>query len=125
LVWVGVATAQYPAAVEFFSTVLGLRVEFDEGTTVELSTANGDRVQLFAPGDEYFEFFCDVGARVVPLFEVDNLDLARAELDRAGVEVIGEPRSDSTWRWIHLRGPDGNVYTLAERRSHPISSARP
>ena len=103
------------STVAFFSDVLRLQVEFDDETTVELSTANGDRVQLFAPGDEYFDFFREQGSPVVPLFEVDSLDDAVAEVGRAGVEIIGGPRSDSVWRWVHLRGPDGNLYSLAER----------
>jgi len=33
--------------------VMGLRVEFEEPTTTELSLPSGDRVQVFAPGDPY------------------------------------------------------------------------
>jgi predicted enzyme related to lactoylglutathione lyase len=117
LVWLGVPTERYRATVDFFANVLGLRVEFDHGTTTELSATNGDRVQLFSPEDGYFEFFRTQGCRVVPLFEVDDLDEARAELSRAGVDVIGACESDSAWTWIHVRGPDGNLYELAARRS--------
>jgi hypothetical protein len=44
LVWVGVPTERYRETARFFQTVMGLRVEFDEQTTMELSTVNGDRV---------------------------------------------------------------------------------
>lgn len=118
LVWIGVSTERYAESVDFFENVLGLRVEFDERTTIELSTEDGDRVQLFSPGDPYFAFFDGEGSRVVPLFEVDDLDAARAELSRAGIEVLGPPRSDAAWTWIHVRGPDGNLYELAARRGH-------
>jgi len=115
LVWVGVPTERYEATAQFFGTVLGMQVEFDNATTVEMSTANGDRVQLFSPDDEYFAFLRGQGCRIAPLFEVDDLDEAEAELRRAGIELVGSRRSDSTWTWIHVRGPDGNIYELAAK----------
>src|SRR6185312_13784339 len=36
---------------------MGLRTSFEEPTTVEFTTAEGDEVQLMAPGDPYYEFF--------------------------------------------------------------------
>ena len=70
--------------------VMGLRVEFDEPGTAELSTCGGDRVQVFGPGHRYFEFFGD--------------------------HAVGEPAHDDTWEWIHMRAPEGNLYELAGRR---------
>ena len=119
LVWLGIPTDRYAETAAFFEDVLGLDVEFDEGTTVELSTAGGDRVQLFAPGHAYHGLFRELGCAVVPLFEVDDLAAATAELKRAGVEILGPPEQDSAWTWINVRGPDGNVYELAERRPSP------
>jgi hypothetical protein len=58
---------------------------FDEAGTTKLSAANDDKIQVFGPGHHYFQFYRDRGARIVPPFEVDNLDQARAE--RAGTRV--------------------------------------
>jgi hypothetical protein len=52
---------------------------------------------------------------VVPLFEVDSLDDARAHLAGTEAAIVGEEESDTGWKWIHVRGPDGNIYELAER----------
>jgi hypothetical protein len=51
----------------------------------------------------------------VPLFEVDDLEAARAELVAAGIEVIGEIERDGSWQWLNFRGPDGKLYELASR----------
>ena len=38
---------------------------------------------------------------------------AQAELEAAGIEIVGQLGLDSTWEWIHFRAPDGNLYELA------------
>ncbi len=116
LVWLGVPTDRYEQTVGFFQHVLGMSVAFQEGTTVELAAQNGDKVQIFSPDHRYFEFFRGQRAPLVPLFEVDSLDGARAHMAGTGATIVGEEESDAGWTWIHLRGPDGNIYELAERR---------
>jgi predicted enzyme related to lactoylglutathione lyase len=117
LVWLGIPVDDYASAARFFSEGLGLQVAFDEPGTMELAVENGDKVQLVGPGHHYFAFYRSRGARVVPLFEVDNLDEARAQLARSGAEVFGEPESDGTWTWLTFRGPDGNVHSLGARHT--------
>src|SRR5712691_2720667 len=95
--------------------VLGLRVNFQEPTTVEFSTSEGDQFQVMAPGDPYYDFFTQNGSGPVPLFEGGDVHLARRELEEAGVEVIGATGRDSRWEWIHFRAPDGNLYELPSR----------
>jgi catechol 2,3-dioxygenase-like lactoylglutathione lyase family enzyme len=113
--WVGVRTDRYDEMVAFLRDVLGLRTRFEEPTTVELETSEGDQVQVMAPGDPYYEFFGAHAHGPVPLFEVDDVHSARRELESAGVEIIGATERDSTWEWIHVRAPDGNLYELASR----------
>jgi catechol 2,3-dioxygenase-like lactoylglutathione lyase family enzyme len=55
--WVGIRTDRYEAIVGFLRDVLGLRINFEEPTTVEFATSEGDEVQVMAPGDPYYEFF--------------------------------------------------------------------
>jgi hypothetical protein len=71
---------------DFFEVVMGVDVNFDEKTTIEFQTSEGDEVQLMAPGDPYFDFFRDNAHGPVPLFEVDDVHVARAELEAAGVD---------------------------------------
>ena len=51
----------------------------------------------------------------VPLFEVDDVHRAQAQLEAAGIEIVGHLGRDSTWEWIHFRAPDGNLYEMASR----------
>jgi catechol 2,3-dioxygenase-like lactoylglutathione lyase family enzyme len=113
--WVGVKTDEYQAMVGFLRDVLGLRVSFEEPLSAELTTSEGDQVQVMAPGHPYYDFFAEHAAGPVPLFEVDDVHAARRELEAAGVELIGTTERDSNWEWIHVRAPDGNLYELASR----------
>ena len=115
LAWLGIPTNNYPAMVSFLRDTMGLRVEFDEPATTELSLPNDDRLQVFAPGHPYFAFFQDHAQGLVPLFEVEDAQQAAAELRAAGADVIGNPDSDGNWTWIHVRAPDGNLYEFASR----------
>jgi catechol 2,3-dioxygenase-like lactoylglutathione lyase family enzyme len=115
--WVGIRTDRYEAMVGFLRDVLGLRVNFEEPTTIEFTTSEGDEVQVMAPGDPYYEFFGEQANGPVPLFEVDNVHTARREFEAAGVEVVGATERDSCWEWIHVRAPDGNLYEFASRLS--------
>lgn len=113
--WIGVPVRNYDAMVAFLREVLGLRVNFQESTTVEFSTSEGDEIQIMAPGDAYFDFFTENATGPVPLFEVGDVHRARRELEEAGIEVLGPAGRDSRWEWIHFRAPDGNLYELASR----------
>jgi catechol 2,3-dioxygenase-like lactoylglutathione lyase family enzyme len=117
LCWLGIPAQEYDPMVGFLRDVMGLRVEFEEPRTAELSLPSGDRVQVFAPGDPYFDFFLEHAAGPVALFEVDDVHVARADLVEAGIEVIGEIEGDRKWEWLHVRAPDGNLYEFASRRS--------
>ena len=113
--WIGVSTENYAAMRELLEAVMGLRPSFEEATTVEFVTSEGDQIQLMAPGDPYFDFFRDHAHGPVPLFEVDDVHAARAELEAAGIDIVGVLGRDSRWEWIHFRAPDGNLYELASR----------
>jgi catechol 2,3-dioxygenase-like lactoylglutathione lyase family enzyme len=113
--WVGVPADRYEEMVGLLRDVLGLQVAFEDDATAEFSLANDDRVQVFGPGHRYFELFGADGGGPVPLFEVDDLQAALAELAAAGIEVIGEIERDASWEWLTFRGPDGNLYELAVR----------
>jgi hypothetical protein len=115
--WVGVQTEQYTEMVALLRDVMGLHINFEDDGSIEFTTSEGDQFQIMGPGDPYFEFFGEHAHGPVPLFEVADVRAARSELEGSGVEVIGELRSDSIWEWIHFRGPDGNLYELASRRT--------
>jgi catechol 2,3-dioxygenase-like lactoylglutathione lyase family enzyme len=122
--WVGVPAQDYDGMVAFVRDVLGLRVNFEDRTTAEFSTLEGDEFQIMAPGDPYYELFTQHASGPVPLFEVDDVHLARGELEEAGIEVLGDTGRDSRWEWIHFRAPDGHLYELASRLN-PGETNRP
>jgi len=117
--WVGTYTANYQAMVRMLGDVMGLQVNFEETTTVEFSTTQGDQIQVMAPGDPYLRLLSEEASGPVPLFEVDDVRRARVELQEAGIEIVGEIGRDSRWEWIHFRAPDGHLYELASR-SAPV-----
>jgi catechol 2,3-dioxygenase-like lactoylglutathione lyase family enzyme len=109
-------TTNYDAMLSFLRDTMGLRLTYEEPTTAEFSTGEGDEIQVMAPGDPYFEFFTAQANGPVPLFEVDDVHRARLELEAAGVEIVGREGRDSRWEWIHFRAPDGNLYEVASLR---------
>jgi catechol 2,3-dioxygenase-like lactoylglutathione lyase family enzyme len=115
IAWLGLRTDAYDATVRFLREVLGLQPAFEEPTTVELMLPNDDRVQVFGPGNRYFDFYGQHAVGPVVLFEVDDVEQARAELTGAGVELVGPTESDGAWSWVHARAPDGNLYAFASR----------
>jgi catechol 2,3-dioxygenase-like lactoylglutathione lyase family enzyme len=113
--WIGVHTRHYEPMVGFLRDTMQLRTNFEEATTVEFVTSEGDEIQVMAPGDSYFDFFSEHAAGPVPLFEVDDVHAARSELEQADVEIVGPLGRDSSWEWVHFRAPDGHLYELASR----------
>ena len=111
--WVGIPTTNYEEMLVFLRDTMGLRLSFQEPTTAEFSAWDGDKIQVMAPGDPYFDFFTAEAQGPVPLFEVDDVHRAQSELEAAGIEIVGHLGHDSTWEWIHFRAPDGNLYELA------------
>jgi catechol 2,3-dioxygenase-like lactoylglutathione lyase family enzyme len=94
----------------FAQDTLGLRVvEETTGMTV-YDLPDGDRFEVFdadhADGAPYFD------APVVG-FLVDDVAAGAAELEAAGVELLGPVVDLGESAWVHFRAPDGHVYELA------------
>jgi len=124
--WVGVNTTRIAAMRAFAIDVLGLRVAGQDGEDfVELATADGSRLELFgsheaADGPWLFE-----SNPVVAGFLVDDIQAAREELTRAGVELLGELRVlPDGYAWQHFRAPDGHVYELTADPTAATSAGR-
>jgi len=100
---------------QFAREVLGLRVNFEEASTTEFVTVEGDGLQVIGPGHPYFDFFGQHALGPVPLFEVTDVHAAAAELRAAGIDTVGPAGVDTAWRWINFRAPDGHLYELASR----------
>ena len=107
--WAGTRTGSYSAMVEFLTAVLGLTLVRQERDFAVLDLPSGDSFEVFGPSvqdNQYFTTGPVVG------FVVEDLPAAVAELEQAGVEVLGGHIDEQGVGWRHFRAPDGNVYEL-------------
>jgi catechol 2,3-dioxygenase-like lactoylglutathione lyase family enzyme len=107
--WAGTRTDRYGAMVDFLTAVLGLTLVRQEGDVAVLDLPSGDTVEVFGPGDQDHPHFT---TGPVVGFVVEDLPAAVAELERAGVELLGGHVDERGLGWRHFRAPDGNVYEL-------------
>ena len=97
----------------FCKDVLSLSEVLEQSDFAVFRAGEHDKLEIFGPAgpDHPAQFASN---RVVCGFEVDDIEGASQELQRAGIELIGglvrSPRSGAAWQ--HFRGPDGLVYEL-------------
>ena len=116
LAWLGTRTETFDETTAFFRDVLGIPVFHEEPgfAMLQLPGADRDFVEVFAPDNPNGAVYTT--GPVVGLL-VDDIEQARAELDAAGVELIGPIewlQSMDGYGWFHVRGPDGNVYAIMQ-----------
>jgi hypothetical protein len=107
IVWLGLTTPQYGETVGFLRDVLGLSVVFEYEDTIEFECVNATRVQVYSAASER----CPV-----PLFEVEDVEAARQELEAAGYPSLGDIQRDDAWESVAVRGPHGHVFEFGSRR---------
>jgi catechol 2,3-dioxygenase-like lactoylglutathione lyase family enzyme len=113
--WVGVRTRRIADMRAFATQVLGMRIDGqDSADFVELTTADGSKLELFGSPDAADGPWMFDSGPVVVGFLVDDIRAAREELACArDVELLGELRVlPDGYAWQHFRGPDGHVYEL-------------
>jgi catechol 2,3-dioxygenase-like lactoylglutathione lyase family enzyme len=115
LAWLATRTERFAETAAFFRDVLGLHVLLERPGQMVFGLADGGAVEVFAPDEPDHRHFT---TGPVAGFLVEDVDAARAELEAAGIELLGAVgRGDAPGEaWQHFRGPDGNVYELTERR---------
>ena len=122
---VTVVIQDYDAAIDFFTTSLGFELAADEpavttadgrpkrwvvvrppgaATGVLLARADGDE-QAAAVGNQ-------TGGRVGFFLEVDDFDDSYARMSAAGVQFVGEPRSEAYGRVVVFLDIAGNKWDL-------------
>ena len=112
LVWMGVPTDDFEGTVAFFRDVMDLEEEMRDEDFAVLRLPGGEAVEVFGPslrGQEQFTTGPVVG------FLVDDVVVAREEMEARGVEFIGPAHAgDAGAAWSHFRGPDGKVYEITQ-----------
>ncbi|MDQ3986374.1 MAG: VOC family protein [Actinomycetota bacterium] len=108
--WGGTRTENFSEMVGFLRDVLGLDVSDEAQDFVSFRLGDGTKFEVFGPEEKDHDFFT---TGPVVGFGVDDVDEARTELEKAGVDFIGPTHSEGQYKWAHFRGPDGNVYEIA------------
>lgn len=88
LAWLGTRTENYRATADFFAGILGLELVQEEPGLSIFRVPGGDHdyVEVF---DLHEPDGADLTTGPVPGFLVDDVVGARAELEAAGVELLG------------------------------------
>jgi catechol 2,3-dioxygenase-like lactoylglutathione lyase family enzyme len=122
--YVGVRTEHIDETTAFFRDVLGLEPAGQSETVTFslLPTGPRDFVEIYSP-DHDDERMIPNGVDFVIAFVVDDLDQALAEIEAAGLELVG----DVVWAaeafgnaafegfgWFFVRAPDGHVYVIEQ-----------
>lgn len=95
--------------VSLYRDTMGLPlIVEDVGVFAMFSLPDGARIEVFGPGSQANTHFSS--APVVG-FLVDDVDLARPELEAAGAEFVFSG-SDGLVAWAHYRATDGNLYEI-------------
>lgn len=122
--YVGLRTDDVDAMTSFFRDVIGLEAA-GEGETVtfqRLPTHRRDFVEVYAQEHRDARLIPD-GVDLVIAFVVDDIREAMAEMQAAGLEIVGEPVwaaeafGDPTlgeFAWFFVRAPDGRVFAIEQ-----------
>ncbi|MGC2289723.1 MAG: VOC family protein [Thermoplasmata archaeon] len=112
IAWVGVKTDRFEMMRMFCKNVLNLSEALEQSDFAVFRAGEHDKFEIFGPaGPGHPAGFAS--NRVVSGFEVDDIEAARQELHRAGIELIGDlVRVSLGGAWQLFRGPDGLVYEL-------------
>jgi catechol 2,3-dioxygenase-like lactoylglutathione lyase family enzyme len=123
--WVGTRTDHFPETVRFFEQTLGLPIGLDRTDFVRFDLPDSSSVEVFGAHEKDHLYFT---TGPVIGFLVEELESARHDLARHGVELLGPAAGDpGEVRWQHFRGPDGYVYEIVENpgrqpRGPPVGS---
>src|SRR5215471_19148802 len=123
--FLGVRTDRVADTTAFFREVVGLRAvaTAESRTVTQLPTGTLDLVEVFADDFRDERLIPEEADGVFVAFIVENLEEARAEVEAAGYEIVGEtvwaeeafsnPNYAGTG-WFFVRGPDRNVYVFQQ-----------
>lgn len=103
-------TGDMGRAVAFYRDALGLALKFQDGDRWAQFDAGGVNFSLSSPAEA-----AEGAAGAVVIFEVDDLDAARASLEAHGATVTDSRDMGAHGRSLTFRDPDGNIVQLLQR----------
>ena len=109
--FVSFLTQDLPRARQFYTEVLGLEVETEGESDMELSCGQVT-LDIFDPSSIGQPFAASPAGLAL---RVPDVDTARAELEAKGVAFDGETIETSVCRQAWFKDPDGNALMLHRR----------
>jgi catechol 2,3-dioxygenase-like lactoylglutathione lyase family enzyme len=109
--FVSVLTQDLPRAKRFYTEVLGLEVETEGESDMELACGQVT-LDVFDPSSIGQPFAVSPAGLAL---RVEDVDAARAELEAKGVEFDGETIETGVCRQAWFKDPDGNALMLHRR----------
>lgn len=108
-----VFVTDYPRAVEFYGGTLGLEQSQEYGRIPGGEFETGNLTLQILDSAAVGREFAPSGSPIA--FRVEDVAAARAELEGAGIEFLGETIDSGVCFQAHFKDPDGNVLTLHHR----------
>jgi catechol 2,3-dioxygenase-like lactoylglutathione lyase family enzyme len=125
--FIGTRTEHVDEMTAFFRDVLGLeeRLTQSDWTISQLPTGSFDFAEVYGPDLRDERLLPNDVSEPMIAFVVDDLVSARAEVEAAGIETLGETVwADKAFEnpayegiaWFFVRAPDGHVYVIQQAR---------
>jgi catechol 2,3-dioxygenase-like lactoylglutathione lyase family enzyme len=108
LSWVGVGTDHYAETLRLFTEVLGMEVAAEGEEQALLNVAGGQQLEIFGREGRGKS----LNSPPTIAFEVDDVAAARAALEDAGVEIVGDIGSWNGHEWLYFHSPDGYLFEV-------------
>jgi predicted enzyme related to lactoylglutathione lyase len=114
--WIGVVVEDVERQRHFWGDVVGLTEEYAGPDYVMYDMGGGRSFELIerSADPDYPQYD---GLRFQVGFEVEDIEAARAELIRRGVEAITDIFPNDEAPWTYFRDPEGNVFALKQKRA--------
>jgi predicted enzyme related to lactoylglutathione lyase len=109
--WIGVVVDDLEAARRFWGDLLGVAESGSGPDYAEFDLGDGRTFEVLQRSDapEYDRPRFQVG------FTVQEIEAARKELIRRGVQPVTEIVRGDVSAWAYFRDPEGNVFEITER----------
>lgn len=106
--WAGVRTADLKSTARFFAEFMGLSLIHESKGLIQFEMPSGQLFEVFSSENRYYQFHaCPVVA-----FQVEDVRLAKKELESRGIEFVTDVIGNESEAWVYFRGPDGYLYEL-------------
>jgi hypothetical protein len=119
ITWHGVTLEpdQFTPMKKLCREAFGLTPMIEQDGWTLFAMPNGTTLDLFEPDSDLIPSY-GLNDALVFGFRVDDIEAASAELQAAGVELLGDVHRipEMNYAYRHFRGPDGRVYGLNEQK---------